>query len=229
MTTDSECSPLDRLPKEVSAALVAAGWRPGVPRRRISTSGVSRLLRHVRRAMMSRDWRSRHEYGTGAPFGEFGAASKVRNELDRLKIEPLMRLGPLMPLNVAFTLEHLHKNHDDDIRVLGELLKVRLCAIGNAGRWMSILLLADSGHVMELGFEEAGVYLMGTNLGDALRRILTGECGVPVEFSAEQDPDGRFRRERSPADEVCPNRVALRPSALQGIHGLEPYFPDEDR
>jgi hypothetical protein len=159
----------------------------------------------------------------------FPGATKVLDELFGLKIAPLTRRGPLVPMTVAFTLEHLDADWQSQIRRLAERLQVPLCAIGNTGRWSAFLLLAETGFVFELGFAAYGLYLMGTSFGDALRRVLTGEVGVPVEFSSEQDPDGLFRRERSAVDDLCPNLVAIHPTVSSGIRDIQPRFLDDGR
>lgn len=146
---------LRELPSSVSTALLAAGWTPG-------------------------GYRTRDRFPD-----EFPRATRVLDELHGLHVPPLPASGPHLPSSVEFCmqadLDERHFGSDDHMVTLPRLMRMKFCAIAYAGDFHSVLFLSDRGWCLELSIDDTGMILLGTSLGGALWRMLSGARGVPIK------------------------------------------------
>lgn len=150
----SHAPDLNELPPSVAAALRNAGWTPGgyQPRTRFPD--------------------------------EFPRATRVLDELHGLTVPPLPQSGPLPPSAVEFCMqadpEERHFGSTDHRVTLPRLMRMEFCPIAYANDFHTVLLLSDRGWCVELSIDDTGLFLLGTSLGAALWRMLTGANGVPI-------------------------------------------------
>lgn len=164
-----QTNPLQQLPEVVKMALLKAGWVPG----KVRPHGDCL-------------WKTEHQL-----------AQHVLDELAGLNIAPMPSTGSYRPLSVSLT-PAIAKGYEAEIEDLGARLRTRLTPIANVGNGVAIMLLAESGHVLFLGFADRGVLVAGISFGEAMQRTLQGQWIRPMIF--DNDPDKIFWNDEFGAD-----------------------------
>ena len=176
--------PLTDLAPEVEAALLKAGWRPDAKRNDNVGSTGSRSL-----------------------------AGKVLASLHDLKVQPPVSTGTFRPLGVNFD-PTIAYGYEAAIKNLGRCLNVELVPIGSVGGGLAILLMAETGHLLLLGYAEPGLMLAGKSFSEGMKRILLGEPMPAIQPSI--DPDGICSLE--PAEAAGLSIIYLGPKGLAGLN-----------
>jgi hypothetical protein len=82
------------------------------------------------------------------------------------------------------------EGYEDEIGEIEKRLKTRISPIANVGNGVAIMLLAETGHVLLLGYSSRGLLLAGMSFGEGVKAILAGEMKRPVFFT--DDPQKLF-------------------------------------
>jgi len=117
------------------------------------------------------------------------AAGVVLDELYGIQVEALPQKGPLAPLGVKFD-PRVARNHLHLVDELSIRLRTVLTPVADVGNGVAILLMADSGEGILLGYSAKGVFFAGTDIWVSLENLLTGGMISPIVFN--EDPDDPF-------------------------------------
>jgi hypothetical protein len=181
-----ESTPLQNLAAEVSQALIFAGWKPGMIRKR-PRPALSPLLKPLPWWQRKRGRLQRRL--PEASLEEFPLASLILDELYGLKVTPIRQDLKHFGVNVKFD-PLMVEGQEGEVAKLGDLLCVRLYPLGIVDNSIAILLIADTGHTLMLGIPSRGVILCGDSFGQGMYSILAGEPIRPIFF--ENDMDNAF-------------------------------------
>lgn len=155
-----DTEPLKHLPELVRSALIKAGWKPGVSRCRSSPT-----------------------------VDVAQSAERILTELHGLEALPVEGASPWRKFRVRFETD-IAQGYEEEIRELERRLHVHLAPVANVGNGVAIMLIADTGHVLLLGYAGKGVLLAGATFGEAMHKTLTGEGFRTVCFT--DDAEGQF-------------------------------------
>ena len=202
-------NPFQDLPEAVRRSFLEAGWAPGKSRQcgNVPPGFISRVKKWFR----GKPLRSGEQELTGHL-----AAREVLDQLAGLEIAPIQATGKERPLRVSFETA-IAKGYGEEIEELGKRLRVQLAPIGNVGNGVAILLMADSGHVLLLGYADKGAMVAGTTFGEGMSRVLGGCAARPIVFS--DDPNRTFWNDAFEAD---PTAFRPGPEGLSGLIEMNP-------
>ena len=83
--------------------------------------------------------------------------------------------------------------YETEIRLLANVLNLKLCPLGVVGGSSGYLLVSESQHFLMLGCHAPGVLYIGQGLGESLQRLTKADSVLPwLVVSRELDPEGVF-------------------------------------
>lgn len=202
-------NPFQDLPEDVREGLLKAGWIPGKPTR--CSDANSGFISRIGRWLGGKPVR-RSDHGLAG----HEAARQVLEQLAGLEIAPTSVIGKERPLRVFFETA-IAEGYEEEIEELGKRLHVQLAPIGNVGNGVAILLMADSGHILLLGYADKGAMVVGTTFGEGMSRVLGGRKAKPIVFS--DDPNRTFWNDEFEAD---PTAFRPGPEGLNSLIEMNP-------
>jgi len=144
----------------------------------------------------------------------FPFAAEILRELNGIEIHPTAHTGATVPMRIKFG-TGIVRGYEDEVRALGNALCVSLFPIADVGNGVAILLLAESGELLLLGYATPGVYLAGKTFAEGIAGILGGSLMSPLFIV--NDPGLIFRNpDLGPED---PPALTVPLKGLSARHG----------
>gem|GEM_PF-4440261 len=119
---------------------------------------------------------------------EFEYASSILDELSNCSLIS----SDSMTICVSFD-PNVGPGYETEIRLLANVLDLKLCPLGVVGGSSGFLLVSETQHFLMLGSHAPGVLYIGHGLGESLQRLTKPDLVLPwLVVSRELDPEGVF-------------------------------------